>query len=263
MTRLPVLLCGVFLVVVSSCYRHFPSFAGKIVDLTHEFSSETVYWLTSDPFEFKTVFEGYTPKGYYYSAYKFCAAEHGGTHMDAPVHFAEGKDTVDRVPLSRLVGGAVVVDVSGKALSNPDYEVSVSDFADWERMNGRIGEGSIVLIRTGFGMFWHDRKRYMGTDERGEGAVAHLHFPGLSPTAAAWLVGERRIAAVGIDTPSIDYGQSKLFESHRVLFKANTPAFENVANLERLPPRGATVIALPMKIKGGSGGPLRIIAVLP
>lgn len=207
MNGLLVLIYGVFLAVItSSCYRHPPSFAGRIVDLTHGFSSETIYWPTSDPFELKTVFEGYTEKGYYYSAYKFCAAEHGGTHIDAPVHFAEGKDTVDRIPLSRLVASAVVVDVSDKALSNPDYEVSISDFADWERVNGKIDEGSIVLIRTGFGRFWHDRKRYMGTDERGEDAVAHLHFPGLSPEAAAWLVEERKIAAVGIDTPSIDHG---------------------------------------------------------
>ena len=102
----------------------------------------------------------------------------------------------------------------------------------------------------------------MGTDERGPAAVAKLHFPGLHPDAARWLVANRQINAIGLDTPSIDYGQSTLFESHRILFEKNIPAFENVANLDQLPVKGFTVIALPMKIKGGSGGPVRIIAML-
>ena len=103
----------------------------------------------------------------------------------------------------------------------------------------------------------------MGTDERGPEAVAKLSFPGLHPDTATWLVNERKIAAIGLDTPSIDYGQSKLFEAHQILFKDNIPAFENVANLHQLPPKGAVVIALPMKIRNGSGGPLRIVAIKP
>ena len=117
-------------------------------------------------------------------------------------------------------------------------------------------------MRTGFGKFYPDRKRYLGTDQRGAAAVANLHFPGLDPSAARWLTEGRNIKAIGLDTASIDYGQSKLFESHRILFARDIPAFENVANLDKLPARGFSVIALPMKIKGGSGGPLRIIAVV-
>jgi len=156
----------------------------------------------------------------------------------------------------------VIVDVTNQAAANPDYLVSVADFQNWERRNGRIKPGTIVLLRTGFGKFYPDRKKYMGTDERGAEAVAKLHFPGLDPAAARWLTQNRSIKAIGLDTPSIDYGQSTLFESHRILFEANIPAFENVANLDQLPVKGFNVIALPMKIKGGSGGPLRIVALL-
>lgn len=236
---------------------------GKWIDLTHDFSSETVYWPTAEGFELETVFEGNTDKGYYYTANKYTASEHGGTHIDSPIHFAQGKQTVDEIPLERLIGPAVVIDVTQNALSDPDYQIGVKDFTDWESKNGPIPAGSIVLLNTGYAKYWPDRVKYMGTDKRDEEAVKNLHFPGLDPKAAKWLVENRNINAIGLDTPSIDYGQSQLFESHRILFKENIPAFENVANLDKLPPKGAIIIALPMKIKGGSGGPLRIIAMLP
>ena len=240
--------------------RPFPS--GRVVDLTHAFDANSVYWPTAEQFKLETDFEGMTDKGYFYSAYRYSAAEHGGTHLDSPVHFAKRRHTVDQIPLQQLMGAAVIVDVTNQAAANPDYLVSVADFQKWERRNGRIKPGTIVLLRTGFGKFYPDRKKYMGTDERGAEAVAKLHFPGLDPAAARWLTQNRSIKAIGLDTPSIDYGQSTLFESHRILFEANIPAFENVANLDQLPVKGFNVIALPMKIKGGSGGPLRIVALL-
>lgn len=236
---------------------------GKWVDLTHDFSEEAVYWPTADGFKLESVFEGFTDKGFFYDANNYSAAEHGGTHIDSPIHFAEGKQTVDQIPIESLIGPAVVIDVTAKALADRDYLVSVKDFMDWESKHGKITDGSIVLLNTGSSQFWPDKVKYMGTDKRGPDAVKELHFPGLDPSAAKWLVENRKINAIGLDTPSIDYGQSTLFESHRILFKENIPAFENVANLDKLPPKGAFVIALPMKIKGGSGGPLRIIANLP
>lgn len=239
-----------------------PFSAGRLVDLTHAFDEQTVYWPTAEGFRLTVDFAGQTPGGYHYEANSFCAAEHGGTHLDAPVHFAEGRQTSDAIPLEHLIGPAVVVDVAEQA-ADPDYQVTQADFEAWEAEHGRLPDGSIVLLRTGFGRFWPDRTRYMGTDQRGQDAVALLHFPGLHPDAARWLVANRRIHAIGLDTPSIDYGQSTLFESHRILFDQNIPAFENVANLDRLPVTGFTVIALPMKIQGGSGGPLRIVAVVP
>jgi kynurenine formamidase len=200
-----------------------------------------------------------TEKGYYYSAYSFCTAEHGGTHIDAPVHFAKGGLPVNEVPLSRLIGSAVVVDVSQQARNDRDYLVSVDALEAWEATHGAIQPGTIVLLRTGFDSRWPDAERYLGTAERGESGAAKLHFPGLHPSAAKWLV-EKHIASVGIDTASIDYGPSKLFESHVALMGAGIPAFENLTKLDALPPTGAFVVALPAKIKGGSGGPLRIVA---
>ena len=235
---------------------------GRVLDLTYAFDAKSVYWPTAQEFKLETDAEGMTEKGYYYSAYRYSAAEHGGTHLDAPVHFAKGHESVDEIPVQQLIGAAVVIDVTKQCATNPDYLVSVADIEDWEKRNGRISPGTIVLLRTGFGKYYPDKKKYLGTEERGAAAVAKLHFPGLDPAAARWLTQSRSIKAIGLDTASIDYGQSTLFESHRILFDKNVPAFENVANLDQLPVKGFSVIALPMKIKGGSGGPLRIIALL-
>lgn len=235
----------------------------QIVDLTHDFSKETVYWVTAREFELDTVFAGDTDKGYYYTANNFASAEHGGTHIDAPIHFSKGGQSVDEIPLERLIGPAVLIDVASKALKNRDYLISIGDIQQWEEStNGKIPEGSIVLLRTGYSRYYPDRQKYMGTDQRGEQAVKLLHFPGLSPDAAKWLVANRNIHAIGIDTPSIDFGQSEYFESHVALMSADIPAFENLTNLDQLPAQGFQVVALPMKIKGGSGAPLRIIALI-
>ncbi|OAD90129.1 cyclase [Aequorivita soesokkakensis] len=240
--------------------KPFPN--GKIIDLTHTFSRESIYWVTAKEFELDTVAYGDTDNGFFYSANNFTTAEHGGTHIDAPIHFAKNAQTVDEIPLENLIGSAIKIVVSEKALKNPDYLISVEDFTDWENTNGKIPDGSIVLLETGYSTFYPDKIKYLGTDERGPDAVAKLHFPGLSPEAAKWLVNNRNIHAIGLDTPSIDFGQSKLFESHVTLLSKNIPAFENVTNLDKLPIKGFSVIALPMKIKGGSGGPLRIVAIL-
>jgi|SRR5215813_11553449 len=255
--------CLLLLLVVSTFAQVKPaSPPSAIVDLSYSFDSNSVYWPTAETFKLEKDFEGITEKGYYYSAYRYTAAEHGGTHIDAPVHFAKGHNSVDQIPLDQLMGPGIVIDVSAKCAANPDYLITVADIQDWEKQNGKIASGTIVLLRTGFGKYYPNRKLYLGTDERGAGAVAKLHFPGLSPDAARWLVQNRSIKAVGLDTASIDYGQSTLFETHRALFEHDIPAFENVANLDKLSPKGFSVIALPMKIAGGSGGPLRIVAML-
>jgi kynurenine formamidase len=250
------------LVIALAAWPAFGQKSATIVDLTYPFSAETIYWPTAEGFRLKVDAAGVTDKGYYYGANSFCAAEHGGTHLDAPLHFARGAVPVDRIPLERLVGPAVVVDVREKTARDRDYQVSTEDFAAWEKVNGRIADGTIVLLRTGWGKFYPDRKKYLGTDRRGPEAVAELHFPGLDPAAARWLVANRRIGSIGLDTASIDRGQSQTFESHQILFKAGIPALENVASLDRLPLRGFRVVALPMNIQGGTGAPLRIIALL-
>ena len=236
--------------------------SGTLVDLSHSYDAHTIYWPTAEPFRLDKVADGMTPGGYYYAANNFFSAEHGGTHIDAPVHFAQGHQSVDQIPLDRLMGPAIVVDVREAANRDADYQVTVDDFTRAERENGPIPRDAIVLIRTGFSTRWPDAEKYLGTSERGQGAVAKLHFPGLHPDAARWLVANRPVKAIGIDTASIDFGQSTLFESHRVLYEKDIPAFENLTALERLPARGASVIALPMKITGGSGAPLRAVAIL-
>ena len=238
-------------------------FDGKWIDLTHAFSNETIYWPTSKTFKKEAVFEGYTEKGYYYTAYNISMAEHGGTHIDAPVHFAEKRNTVDQIEVGQLVGPGVLIRIATKARENRNYQLSVEDILNWEKEHGPVPDKSILLIDTGSGSYWPDKMKYMGTDLQGEPGVASLKFPGIHPDAARYLVTNRKINAIGIDSPSLDFGGSKLFETHRILSEKNIPGFENVANLDQLPTRGFWVIALPMKIAGGSGGPLRIVAFIP
>jgi kynurenine formamidase len=246
----------------SSSADHDVLGAGTWIDLSHDFSAQTIYWPTAKPFKLEVVSAQRTPAGYYYAANNFSAAEHGGTHLDAPIHFAEGKWTTDQIPIDRLIGQAIVVDVQPEADSSADYRVDHAAITRWEQEHGAVPPDAIVLFRTGWARRWPDRAAYLGSLRTGAEAASDLHFPGIDSAAAQWLV-DRKVKAVGIDTPSIDYGQSSSFPTHRVLFAANIPAFENVANLHLLPPRGSFVIALPMKIKGGSGGPLRIVALVP
>jgi kynurenine formamidase len=235
---------------------------GTWVDLTHAFSERTIYWPTDTlGFTLEELDYGHTDGGWFYAAYRYSAAEHGGTHLDAPIHFAERGYTTAEIPLSRLIGPAAVIDVSSRA--TPDYLVSVEDIRSWEGQHGQIPNGAILLIRTGWDTRYEDRAAYLGTEMTGPDAVGQLRFPGLSPEAAQWLVDNREIDAIGIDTPSIDYGQSADFRSHVILYAENIPGFENLANLSELPPVGSYVIALPMKIEGGSGGPLRIVGYVP
>jgi len=234
------------------------------VDLTHAFDERTIYW-PNNPFGFELTpqFRGATPGGWFYSSNALRAPEHGGTHLDAPVHFHEGGRTADQVPLEDLLGEACVIDVSASVGEDADHLVSVAEVAAWEARHGRIPAGAIVLVRTGWDRHYDERAKCLGTAKSGNEALPELHFPGLDPELARWLVDERAPAAVGLDTPSLDRGQSTDFRTHRILAAANVPGFENVANLSALPARGAFVVALPMKIAGGTGGPLRIVAALP
>ena len=232
----------------------------KLVDLTHAFDDKAIYWPTAKSFTWEKESWGRNAQGDWYTAGRYSASEHGGTHLDAPIHFAEGKQTVDQIPIDKLVGPAIVIDVSAAVATDRDYRLSLGDIAAWEAKHGRIPANSIVLVHTGWGKFWGDKKAYLGTDKAGD--TSNLHFPGISKEAAA-LLAERKVDAVGLDTPSLDHGPSRDFAAHRAFAAANVYGLENVANLDRLPPIGATLIALPMKIKGGTGGPTRIIAIIP
>jgi kynurenine formamidase len=232
----------------------------KLVDLTHPFDDKTIYWPNAEPFRWEKERWGKTEAGYWYAAARYAASEHGGTHLDSPVHFSEGKKTVDEIEVSQLIAPVVVVDVTKKCERNPDYQISAADIQQFERTHGAVPADSIVVFRTGWSRYWPDKKRYMGSDVPKD--TANLHFPGLRRDAAEYLT-TKRIAGIGIDTASMDPGTSKDFITHRVLNGANIYGLENLANVERLPETGAWIIALPMKIKGGSGAPTRVVAVLP
>jgi kynurenine formamidase len=233
----------------------------KIVDLSYTFDATTIYWPTEHPFVHEFEHYGPEPGGYFYAAAKYAAPEHGGTHMDAPVHFNRNGMTVDQVPLSEMVGPAVVIDFSTRAATNRDTMLTVDDIKKWEAAHGPLPEGAIVVARSGWGRFWPDKKHYLGTDRPGD--VAHLRFPGYSPQAIDFLLKNRKVSAIAIDTASIDPGNSKDFPVHRHWLGANKPALENVANADKLPETGATLYCIPMKIGKGTGAPTRIFAILP
>lgn len=234
----------------------------RVVDLTHPFDEKTIYWPTSPSnFQLNRLAFGKTEGGYFYASNAFCTPEHGGTHLDAPIHFAEGRRTMDQIPVEQLLAPAVVIDVSAKAAADPDYRLTAEDVRAWEAKHGAVPQGAIVLLRTGWGKRWPDRKRYLGDDKPGD--ASNLHFPSYGAEAARLLVEQRKVGAIGVDTASIDYGPSKDFIVHQIANGANVFGLENVANLEEVPETGAWVIALPMKIAGGSGGPVRIIALVP
>lgn len=236
--------------------------AAEIVDLSHVYDDDTLYWPTSPSrFELEVLAKGMTDAGFFYSANALSTPEHGGTHLDAPRHFAEGGWTTAEIPLERLIGPAVMIDISAKAAADPDYRLGGDDLFAWEAEHGLVPKGSVVLLRTGWSERWPDPLQYLGDDTPGD--ASNLHFPSYGEEAARTLVGERGVAALGVDTASIDYGPSTDFIVHQVAAGANVAGLENLTGLERVPATGAWVVALPMKIAGGSGGPARVVALVP
>lgn len=234
----------------------------RLVDLSHPFDATTLYWPTSPSgFESETLSEGYTPGGYFYLAKSFSTPEHGGTHIDAPRHFAEHGWSLDEIPLERLVAAAVVIDVSEQSQTDSDYALTLNDVERWEDEHGPIGAGTIVLLRTGWSRFWPDEASYFGRPEGGE--TLDLHFPSYGPEAARFLIERRRVAVLGVDTASIDRGDSTDFGVHQIAGGANVPGLENLAHLDQLPAVGAWVIAAPIRTVGGSGAPVRALALVP
>ncbi|MCX7091225.1 MAG: cyclase family protein [Legionellales bacterium] len=231
----------------------------KILDLTYPFNEKTIYWPTEKGFHLEKFFYGITPKGYFYSAYHFCAPEHGGTHIDAPRHFSKIGFPVDKIPVTQLIGNAVVIHVEKNVENHPDYAITLADIQAFEKQYRSLSPQDIVIFYTGWGQYWRDKKHYLGTDKFGD--VKNLHFPGLSPEAARYLV-MKKVKGVGLDTPSLDPGISNDFQAHQIILRANLFGVENIAHLGKLPPVGAKLIVAPMKIEGGSGAPTRVFALL-
>lgn len=233
-----------------------------LVDLSHPFDESTLYWPTSpSAFELEQLAFGETEAGFFYAANRFCTPEHGGTHLDAPIHFARGAWTAAEIPLERLSGPGVVIDVASSAAADADYLLTPADVEAWERRHGVVPPGAIVFLRTGWTQRWGDRRSYFGDDTPGD--ASNLHFPSYGVEAARLLIEERGVAALGVDTASIDHGPSTGFAVHRLAGAANVPGLENVALSGDLPATGTWVLALPVKIAGGSGGPVRVVALVP
>ena len=236
---------------------------GRWVDLTHDLAEDSPFWPTAEGFRHEVASYGKTPGGWFYSSYNLTLSEHGGTHLDAPIHFAEGKQTADQMPLDRLIGPAAVIDVSAASAANPDYRFTVADLEQWERSNGRLPDGAILLFNTGYSSRWPDRKAYMGTDERGPDAVAKLHFPGLSAELAQFLVSSARSPRSGSTLRASTMASRRTSWPIASCSGPTFPGSRMLPTSTQLPPKGATVVALPTKIRGGSGAPLRIVALVP
>ncbi|XP_077991499.1 uncharacterized protein LOC144445731 [Glandiceps talaboti] len=226
------------------------------LDMTYVYNNNTLVHPSLREFELTIASRGSEAIGIYLESNNYCTAEHCGTHMDAPAHYAKGKWRTHQVPLDSLIGPAIRIDMKSKADADADALLEVSDIEAFEEEYGKIPEGAIVMVYTGWGTRWGDRLRYLGTETRN---ASLLHYPGIGGEAAKVLL-ERKVKSVGIDTLSLDNGPSRAAPTHITLSKENIPLFENVANLDKLPNTGATVFAIPMKIDEGSGAPTRIFA---
>jgi kynurenine formamidase len=233
----------------------------KIIDLTYTFDSSTISWPGEGHFEHRFETPDQKAGSYFYSAASYAAPEHLGTHGDAPIHYNPSGLTLDAVPLASCVGPAAVIDFSDRAAKDRNATLSIPDLERYETAFGRISDGAIVVAHSGWGKYWPDPKTYMGTDKPGD--VAGLRFPGFSAEAVGWMLENRNVAAIAIDTASMDPGVSKDYPVHRAWLGADKPGFENLANVGKLPPKGATIFCIPMKIGKGTGGPARCFAVLP
>ena len=228
----------------------------QVVDLTHNLNDHSPNWEGTDKSPFSAKNLGSIEHDGYYSR-TFATQEHYGTHLDAPAHFAKGMWTVDQIPAERLVRPLVVLNVSAKTVGHPDYELTVQDIAEYEAQHGEIPDGAVVMVYTGWDDRWDAPNAF-----RNAAADGVPHFPGYSLEAAQFLVKTRNVVGLGIDTMSIDPGASKTYPVHQFTAKESVYQLENVANLGLLPPAGATVVVAPIKLENGSGGPVRLLALV-
>ncbi|MBF0397767.1 MAG: cyclase family protein [Desulfobacterales bacterium] len=263
LTKYALIFISLFFNVSAKSQDIFPE-ASKLLDMTYTFDENTIYWPTAEPFKLKKLDWGILEGGWWYASNNYSASEHGGTHADAPIHFSEKGKTIDQIPLHDWIGPAVKIDVVSKCLNNRDYLLTVKDIKEWEAKYGKIPDNAWVLMYTGIDTkYYPDKKGVLGTAKTGKDALPELSFPGFSKETAEFLVNERNIKGIGLDTPSIDFGKSKDFKVHQIFCKANKLAIENIANMDKLQAIGATLYVIPMLIKDGTGAPARVFAVLP
>lgn len=232
-----------------------PSGKTRVLDLSYAISDKLVPWPGDEKFFEAKVNASVEKNGYFTRS--FWMLEHYGTHLDAPAHFPPGKTTVDQIPVKQLFGPAVVMEVRAESGKDADYQLSAARIEEWEKQHGRIPEGAIVLLRTGWASRWPNVQKYRNQDAQGK-----MHFPGFSAEAAKLLIG-RKVSGLGCDTLSIDYGASSDYAVHHLSLGAGLYHLENLADMSELPETGAFLVVAPIKLEGGSGGPVRVFALLP
>jgi len=238
-----------------SMLEGIPSGKTRVLDLSYAINDRLVPW-PGDERVFEAKVNASVEKNGYFTR-SFWMLEHYGTHLDAPAHFPPGKTTVDQIPTKQMFGPAVVMDVRAESGKDADYQLTFARIEDWEKRHGRIPEGAIVLLRTGWTSRWPDVRKYRNQDAQGT-----MHFPGFSQEAAKLLI-ERKVSGLGCDTLSIDHGASSDYAVHHLALGAGLYHLENLADLSELPEIGAYLIVAPIKLEGGSGGPVRVFALLP
>jgi kynurenine formamidase len=225
-----------------------------VVDLTHTMSSDFPTFEGTPALDM-TKIRDLKKDGY--NLYRWSLIEHSGTHLDAPIHFSETGISADQIPAATLVAPLAVVDVSAKVGKNPDYQLSRADLAWWERRHGRLPANACVAMHAGWARHVRDPLRYVGKDASGV-----MHFPGIGADATEWLLKHRSVAGLAVDTLSLDHGPSKDFRTHVLWLASGRWGLENVANLDKVPPAGATLVVGVAKVKDATGGPARLIALL-
>jgi kynurenine formamidase len=226
----------------------------RAVDLTHTMSPAFPTFFGTPGIEMQRQF---SLKKDGFNLYWWRIVEHAGTHMDAPIHFSENGASVEMIAAKDLVVPLAVIDVAAKAAKNPDYLLAPDDLTDWEKKNGRLPDGCCVAMHSGWAKFATDESKFTGRDVSGA-----LHFPGFGPEAAAWLMKERRVTGIAVDTLSLDNGASKDFKVHYSWLPSGRWGLENVANLDQLPANGATLVVGMPKVKDATGGPARLFALV-
>jgi len=261
--RIRITMITMILLLASAPFILYQTPGTRVIDMTYAYDQNTIYWPTAREFRLEKLGWGVSNGGWWYASNEYGASEHGGTHADAPIHFAAKGRTMDQVPIEEWIGPAVRIDVTGKCAGNRDYCLTAADIEGWEKEHGKVPDGAWVIMYTGIGTkYYPDKKKVLGTDKRGDAALPELSFPGFSPESVEFLLSQRNIKGIALDTPSIDAGKRTDFKVHQVLCAAGKLALENIANLDKLPAAGATLYVIPMLIKDGTGSPARVFAFI-
>jgi kynurenine formamidase len=226
----------------------------RVIHLSHVIDTDIPHWQGDPPVEFETVAK-LEKDGYYLR--RFSLGEHSATHINAPIGFYNSGVAIDQYPAESLVLPAVVIDIREQVANNPDYALTVADILAWEEQHGEISTDNIVLLYTGWQEKWSDRTAFMNQDNQGS-----MHFPGFGSDATQFLLNKRQIAGVGIDTHGVDCGQDTTFATNRLVLEKPRIVLENLTNLDQLPPKGTTLAIGVLRLRGGSGSPAGVLALI-